>query len=100
MLYNLIVGQPRDVTVAMNESFVLSVTTQGDPPISYQWFKNGMRLDGQTTPKLYVSSEWYIVPEFFETFVLMPKWIVWSTSYTMYMYEACTRVCDNYNMYI
>ncbi|KAL4227378.1 lymphoid tissue lymphoma translocation [Mactra antiquata] len=53
--YNLIVRQPRDIDVGMNEQFVLVIETQGDPPVFYQWFRHGMPIEGQISPKLSIS---------------------------------------------
>lgn len=50
----LIIGHPTDVEVSMNEPFLLSVETSGTPPITYQWYRNNVRLEGQVTPKLNV----------------------------------------------
>ncbi|KAH3829693.1 hypothetical protein DPMN_102921 [Dreissena polymorpha] len=46
--YKLITGHPQDITVTLGQSFKLSVKTSGDPPIHYQWYRNGVKLeDGQ-----------------------------------------------------
>lgn len=52
--YSLILGHPKDVLVGVNEPFVLSVDTHGDPPIMYQWYKDGVPIPGQVGPKLSV----------------------------------------------
>jgi hypothetical protein len=53
--YRLIIGHPRDVEVGMNEPFVLTVETCGNPPITYQWYRNDQKLNGQVAPKLTVN---------------------------------------------
>lgn len=53
----MIIGHPKDVMVGMNEPFVLSVETHGDPPIMYEWYRNGLPMPGEVRPKLYVSSQ-------------------------------------------
>jgi hypothetical protein len=51
-----IVQNPQPVTVLESRPFALSVTISGGTkPIWYQWFKNGVPIDGATTPTFSVN---------------------------------------------
>lgn len=50
----VVITQPTDTAVAAGESIVLSVEATGAK--SYQWYHNGIVLDGKTTPNLLLAN--------------------------------------------
>ncbi|PTM10237.1 MAG: hypothetical protein DA408_16500 [Bacteroidetes bacterium] len=48
----LVATQPNDVTVVEGETARFEVTAAGDPPFSYQWFRDGLELSGATANSL------------------------------------------------
>ena len=50
-----ITTQPADVAVAKDGAAAFSVTAQGSPTPVYNWFKNGVRLDGQNGSSLNIA---------------------------------------------
>ncbi|HEX7653385.1 MAG TPA: immunoglobulin domain-containing protein, partial [Verrucomicrobiae bacterium] len=48
--------QPVSVVTNMGASVALSVTATGTSPLTYQWFKDGVRLSGQTNATLNLPS--------------------------------------------
>jgi hypothetical protein len=51
-----IVGQPQPLTVLPGGNALLSVTSSGTTPMSYQWLRNGTNLNAQTAASLTVSN--------------------------------------------
>jgi subtilase family serine protease len=51
-----IVSQPQPVTVTAGSAFSLGVTATGSPTLAYQWSKNGVAINGATSPTYFVSS--------------------------------------------
>ena len=45
-------GDPPDFNVEVNESVTLNCTVTGSEPITYQWFKDGSELPGETEDML------------------------------------------------
>ncbi len=41
-----ITGQPTNVTVSVGTSAAVTVAASGSPPLSYQWYKNGIAVQG------------------------------------------------------
>lgn len=50
---------PSNRVVLKNRAFSLTVSASGEPPLKYQWFKNGAPLAGATTSTLAVASAGY-----------------------------------------
>jgi len=50
-----IVTHPVDQTAREGATIVFSVTAQGDPPLLYQWRKDGVDIDGETSSTLLLS---------------------------------------------
>jgi len=44
--------QPQDVTSSTGRDATLSVEASGQPPVSYQWFRDGAQIDGETSATL------------------------------------------------
>lgn len=44
----VITQQPRNVRVNQGQTATFSVTATGDPPLTYQWLKGGVAIDGAT----------------------------------------------------
>jgi hypothetical protein len=40
-------------TLIVGQTFLISLTAEGTPPPTYQWYKNGLLLSGQTSPTLH-----------------------------------------------
>ncbi|MGC9035724.1 MAG: DUF2341 domain-containing protein, partial [Verrucomicrobiia bacterium] len=53
------VEQPQSRTVSEGNSVVLFARAYGRPPISYQWFKNGLPIEGATN-MIYVTEKLYV----------------------------------------
>jgi len=51
-----ITRQPGSQNVAPGATVTFSVTATGEPPLSYQWQKNGQKIDGATGPTLTLSN--------------------------------------------
>jgi len=51
-----IVVQPKGATVIRNGNLTLKVTAIGSGPLSYQWYKNGDPISGQTSSTLALSA--------------------------------------------
>lgn len=51
-----IVGQPVGGTVALGAAFTLRVTVTGSLPFSYQWERDGNKLDGATASELVLTN--------------------------------------------
>ncbi len=51
-----IVKQPADQNAIVGQPFSMFVTAAGDPPLSYQWHKDGEEIDGETSRTFTVSS--------------------------------------------
>lgn len=49
-----IVGQPQSSTVALGQSASFTVIAKAVPPPSYQWFKDGVRIEGATQEVLKI----------------------------------------------
>jgi pectate lyase len=47
--------QPAAVIIPLGDPFSLSVAASGITPISYQWLKNGLEIDGATSPTYQVT---------------------------------------------
>ena len=45
-------GEPSDSNVEVGESLTLNCTVTGSEPITYQWFKDGSELPGETEDML------------------------------------------------
>lgn len=67
---SIISRQPQSLTVGMNQSFVLSVETNADPPIRIQWYRNNEQLQGEVWPKLQVE---HAMPEDFGEYYCVVK---------------------------
>jgi hypothetical protein len=52
----IITAQPANAVIAVGQIGSIGVTATGTGPIAYQWFKNGMRLIGQTNSRLNFAS--------------------------------------------
>lgn len=48
--------QPEDIKVAVGERVQLKSNASGSAPLYYQWFKDGIRIPGKTSPTLFVPS--------------------------------------------
>jgi hypothetical protein len=48
--------QPSNQNVAPGATVTFSVVATGEPPLSYQWQKNGQKIDGATGPTLTLSN--------------------------------------------
>jgi hypothetical protein len=51
----VITSQPESVVTTVNGSATFSVTAWGAPPLSYQWYSNGVALSGYTNSTLTLS---------------------------------------------
>ncbi len=51
-----ITKEPQDTTVAEGTDAVFNVEANGSEPLSYQWYKNGGSMSGETSPKLKVTA--------------------------------------------
>jgi hypothetical protein len=47
----VITAHPLNVTVAPGETAIFNVGATGEPPLAYQWRRNGTAIPGATTPK-------------------------------------------------
>jgi subtilisin family serine protease len=47
-----ILTQPSSKTLVSGSTFSMDVTVQGDPPLTFQWFKNGQPVNGANDPTL------------------------------------------------
>lgn len=52
----VIAQQPQSRTVPLNSSVTFSVAVSGNPPLSYQWSKDGAPLSGKTDATLTINS--------------------------------------------
>src|SRR5262249_15858082 len=52
----IILAQPLDATTLMGGAVTLSVTTDEAPALSYQWFRNGEPIAGETNPSLAIAN--------------------------------------------
>lgn len=52
----VIVRQPQPVSVDLNAPLRLSVAAEGQRPLSFQWYRNGIAIPGATGPVLRISS--------------------------------------------
>ena len=48
--------EPSDADVRQNNSLALNCTVTGSEPITYQWFKDGSEVPGETGDQLMLSS--------------------------------------------
>ncbi len=48
--------QPEDTSVAIGTRLTLSVAAESQLPLSYQWFHNGLELEGKTEPSLIIAN--------------------------------------------
>lgn len=51
-----IIAQPQSQTVFVGSNATFSVIASGDPPVSYQWQKNGVNLGGETNTALALTN--------------------------------------------
>jgi uncharacterized repeat protein (TIGR03803 family) len=51
-----ITSQPQSLTNGLGTSAAFAVTATGDVPLAYQWRKNGVAINGATTPSYTISS--------------------------------------------
>jgi len=52
----VILQQPRSQTVIVGDTATLTVLAAGDPPLAYQWQRNGLALSGQTNALLVLTN--------------------------------------------
>jgi Immunoglobulin domain len=48
----VITQQPQSQTITVGDPATFSVSANGEPPLSYQWFFNGSKITGATSPTL------------------------------------------------
>src|SRR5262249_27758057 len=51
-----ILAQPMPASGVLGSTVVLTVNATGEPPLSYQWFLNGLPLPGATSPTLILNN--------------------------------------------
>jgi uncharacterized delta-60 repeat protein len=51
-----ITSQPQDQSITVGEAVIFAVAADGDPPLSYQWRKDGIDLSGAVSPSLTLNN--------------------------------------------